>query len=262
MSYELAHHFTGIIYSPNAVGIHVILGSIFTIKNLANIAHHIGEFCQQMPIISYAIFIYYFLAEDKKQDGGGVKLFFLQGLFTIAGYSFTFYSVTRFPNYEIIRYSLIPYVLLSLGGWYCLFQALSFSNTLAKKILCGFFWVCLIYSQAIKCSDFGSSISHRLFWHKPFYMNLKESYGWIDKNLPERILVASADDQQNYFMHRPFVSLPPGRSFNCPNLTLFNKIYSPDYYLLSRAVPDRCFALIPHTIIHTNDIFRLYKVTK
>ena len=52
------------------------------------------------------------------------------------------------------------------------------------------------------------------------FKDLQEGYGWIDKNLPKDILVASNEDQQGYFMHRPFISTPVGQSFNCANLAV------------------------------------------
>ena len=39
-------------------------------------------------------------------------------------------------------------------------------------------------------------------------------------------------------------------------------IYSPDYYLLSRAVTDKCFTSIPHTAVLSNRTFRIFKVVK
>ena len=136
---------------------------------------------------------------------------------------------------------------MSVAGWYCLYQGLSLSESSGKKIGWGFLLLCLLYLQADKFIAFKSNRLNHPLWQRPYYRDLLEGYNWIDKNLPKEILVASDEDQEGYFMHRPFISLPPGKSFNCTNLALYNHIYSPDYYLLSSAVTDKCFTAIPHT---------------
>ena len=119
-----------------------------------------------------------------------------------------------------------------------------------------------LYLQADKFIAFKSNLLNHPLWGRPYYKDLLGSYNWIDKNLPKEILVASDEDQEGFFMHRPFISTPPGKSFNCANLALYNSLYSPDYYLLSRAVTDKCFTSIGHATVFSNRTFRLFKVVK
>ncbi len=263
MDYSIAHHTSGIIYHLNTVGIQVLSGPFLTLGNLLNMAKHCWGFYLQMPLLLWPVLICYSLGINRKKDGGFVELCFFQSLITIFGYSLTFCSVAYFSKFEFIRYSLLPYALLSLAGWYCLYQGLTLSYTPGKKLLGWVLMISLLIPQVRYFTLYYETYSMKHpIWRRPYFSNLLESYRWIDNNLPKEVLVASSDDQENYFMHRPFVSLPPGRSFNCTNLALYNQIYAPDYYLLSRLVPDKCFTLIPHTAVYSNKTFRLYKVSK
>lgn len=260
VSYGLARLTDGIIYNPDKVGIQVSLGSFFSLKNFLFIGQHLRDFYHQMPFFLWPAFVYYFLPIKKRQDGGLVALCFSQAIFTVLGYSLTFYWMSY--HFEALRYSLIPYVLMSLAGWYCLYQGLSFSESPGRKLMGGLVLLSLLYPQVNKFIAFKSDLLKHPLWERPYYKDLLGSYHWIDKNLPQEILVASNEDQEGFFLHRPFISTPPGKSFNCTNLALYNHIYSPDYYLLSSAVTDKCFTSIPHTKIFFNKTFRLFKVVK
>ncbi len=260
VSYGLARLTDEIIYNPHKVGIQLFLGSFFSLKNFLCMEQHLRHFYHQMPFFLWPAFFYYFLPIKKRQDGGLIVLCFSQSIFTVLGYSFTFYWSPYFPESEFLRYSLIPYVLMSLAGWYCLYQGLSFLESPGRKLMGGLVLLSLLCLQVDKFIAFKSDLLRRPLWERPYYKDLLGSYGWIDKNLPKEILVASNEDQQGFFLHRPFISTPPGKSFNCTNLALYNHIYSPDYYLLSLAVTDKCLASIPHTTIFSNKTFRLLKV--
>jgi len=259
-SYGFAHIFNGIIYNPDKVGIQLAVGSFFTLNNFLRIAGHIRDFYLLMPLFLWPAVFYYFLPIHKRVDGGLVELCISQSLFIILGYSVMFYWSVDF--HEAFRYSLIPYVLISVAGWYCLYQGLSLSDSWGKKIIGGLMLLSLLYPQVNKLILFQSELSKRPMWERPFYKDLMESYHWIDNNLPKEILVASDEEQEGYFMHRPYISLPPGESYNCTNLKLFDHIYAPDYYLLSNGVSDQCFTGISYVQIFTNDTFRVLEVKR
>ncbi len=259
-SYGLARLTNGIIYDPDKVGIQVFLGSFFSLKNFLCMGQHLRDFYRQMPLFLWSALAYYFLPIKKRQDGGLIVLCFSQSIFTVLGYSLTFYWLSY--HFESLRYSLIPYVLMSLAGWYCLYQGLSFSESPGRKLAGGLVLLSLLYPQADKFIAFKSNLWGHPLWERPYYKDLLEGYNWIDKNLPKEILVASNEDQEGFFMHRPFISTPPGKSFNCANLARYNSLYSPDYYLLSLEVTDKCFTSIPHATIFSNKTFRLFKVIK
>lgn len=259
-SYGLARYTSGVIYSLNQVGIQIFLGSFFSLKNFLSIGEHVRDFFHFLPLFLSPALFYYFLPASKRQDGGLVALCFSQSIFAILGYSASFYWVPHFSDFEFLRYSLLPYVLMSVAGWYCLYQGLSFFEPLGRQVTTGLVFLSLLYPQVEKFIAFKSDLFRHPLWERPYYKDLMESCNWIDRNLPREVLVASNEDQQGYFMHRPYISTPPGKSFNCANLALYNRIYSPDYYLLSRAITDKCFTSIPHTVIFSNKTFRLYKV--
>ena len=258
--YGLARLTGAIIYNPDKAGIQIFLGSFFSLKSFWCMGEHLRDFYFQMPFFLWPALVYYFLPVNKRQDGGLVALCFSQSIFTVLGYSWTFYWLPY--HFESLRYSLIPYVLMSLAGWYCLYQGLSFLKSPGRKWVAGLALVSLLYPQVDQFIAFKSNLLKHPLWERPYYKDLLGSYNWIDKNLPKAILVASNEDQEGYFMHRPFISTPPGKSFNCTNLALYNSIYSPDYYLLSLAVTDKCFVPIAHTTIFSNKTFRLLKVVK
>ena len=258
--YGLARLTDGIIYNPDKVGIQLFLGPFFSLKNFLCMGQHLRDLYLQMPFFLWPAFVYYFLPTHKRQDGGAIALCFSQSIFTVLGYSFTFDWLTH--HFESLRYSMVPFVLMSVAGWYCLYQGLSFLKSPVKKWIVGLVLLSLLWPQVDKFIAFKSDLLGHPLWEKPYYKDLLGSYNWIDKNLPKEILVASDEDQEGYFMHRPFISTPPGKSFNCANLALYNSLYSPDYYLLSRAVTDKCFTSIPHTAVFSNRTFRLFKAVK
>jgi hypothetical protein len=151
---------------------------------------------------------------------------------------------------------------MSVAGWYCMYQGLSFSESIGKKLLGLLVLICLILPHLNAFTALKYNFLKYPLWERPYYKDLLEGCAWIDKNLPKEILVASNEDQEGYFMHRPFISMPPGKSYNCTNLGIYNRIYSPDYYLLSASIPDDCFRQIAHTKIYSNKIFRILKVQK
>ena len=250
----------GIIYNPDKVGIQLFLGPFFSLKNFLCMGQHLRDLYLQMPFFLWPAFVYYFLPTNKRQDGGAIALCFSQSIFTVLGYSLTFDWLPH--HFESLRYSMVPFVLMSVAGWYCLYQGLSFLKSPVKKWIVGLVLLSLLWPQVDKFIAFKSDLLGHPLWEKPYYKDLLGSYNWIDKNLPKEILVASDEDQEGFFMHRPFISTPPGKSFNCANLALYNSLYSPDYYLLSGAVTDKCFTSIPHTAVFFNRTFRIFKVTK
>jgi len=259
-SYGIAHLTRGVIYDLGKVGICVPLVPFFSLKSFVCIGQHLRDFYHEMPLFLWPALFYYLLPVSKRSDGGVVELCLFQSIFTVIGYSSTFYWLPY--HFESFRYSMIPFVLVSVAGWYCLCQWLSFLGFPWRRLLVGLVLVSFLYPQVNKFIALRSDLFQRPLWEKPYYKDLLEGYGWIDKNLPEKVLVASNEDQQGYFMHRPFISMPPGRSLSCENLALYNTIYSPDYYLLSSAVTDKCFALIPHTTVFANKTFRIFKAVK
>jgi hypothetical protein len=259
-SYGMARITSGIIYNADKVGIQLSPGALFSMKSLGIIVRHLKDFYGQMPGFLWMVLIYFFLPADKKQDRGLVLLCLIQSLCTVLGYSLTFYWLPVY--FEALRYSLVPYVLISVAGWYCLYQASSLLRSSRKISIAGLVVVLLLGLQVHKFVGFRSDFFKNSMWQRPYYKDLLEADAWIDKNLPQEILVASNDDQQAYFMHRPFIAIPPGKSFNCANLSLFNRIYKPDFYLLSSEKGDQCFTAVPHKQVFTNKTFRLYQTLK
>ncbi len=259
ISYGLARITGGIIYNPDHAGIQILAGPLFSLKSFFCVGEHLRDFCRQMPVLLWPAFFYYFLPAEKRTDGGLVALCFFQSIFTVLGYSVTFYWLPY--HFESLRYSLVPYALMGLAGWYCLYQGLSLAGSRWKNLAVGLITVVLLYPQVSKFIAFKADFLQRPLWGIPYYKDLLEAYRWIDKNLPKEILVASDEDQEGYFMHRPFISTPPGASFNCTNLALYNHIYSPDYYLLSSQASDACFTPIVHTTVFSNRSFKLLKIT-
>lgn len=260
VSYGIARLTGGTIYHAGQVGIQAWM-PLVSLKSFFHIAGHLRGFFHQMPLFLWPALFYFFLPPAKKPTGGLMELCLSQSLLTVLGNAFIFYSLPS-ALFESLRYSLIPYVLVSMVGWYCLHQGLLFLGPSKRKWIEGFFLSGLLVFQVHQFTAFRSGLFQRPLWAIPYYRDLMEGYRWIDKNLPEEALVASNEDQQSYFMHRPFISTPPGKSFNCANLGLYNDIYSPDYYLMSSGILDKCFTSIPHTKIFSNKTFRLLKVTR
>jgi hypothetical protein len=260
-SYGMSRFYSGIAYDPNKVGLQIPLGSIFTSQHLLCVGRHLLDFYKRMPLFLWPALFYYFIPVKKRAAGGLIELCFSQSIFTIVGYSLTFYWLT--DSFESLRYSLIPYVLISVVGWYCIYQGLSLSESMAKKfvgllVLTGLF----LFPQINKFMVERDATFKEPWLSDIYYKDLFASYRWIDKNIPKEALVASNDVQDAYFMHRPFISTPLGRSYNCTNLALYNHIYSPDYYLLTSLRTDECFRSIAHSTIFSNETFRILKIEK
>ncbi len=260
-NYGIVRFVSGIVYDPAKVGLQVSMGSMFTRQHVMYIAQHLRDFYKQMPYFLWPALFYFVLPEDKKVKGGLIELCFFQSIFTVIGYSLTFYWLTY--SFDALRYSLIPYIMISIVGWYCMYEGLSLASSLGRLLIGLVVMSCLFVSPQV---DRFFSFEKHAFKHPrqeyPYYRNLYASYQWINKNLPQEILVASDEDQEGYFMHRPFISTPLGASYNCSNLILYNRIYSPDYYLLTSFHSDKCFASIAHSTIYTNEIFRVLEVNK
>ena len=260
-SYGMARFYSGIAYDPLKVGLQIPLGHFFTLQHFLYIGQHLRDFYNRMPYFLWAAIFYYFLPANKRAEGGIIELCFSQSIFTILGYSFTFYWLTY--SFDSLRYSMIPFVLISVVGWYCLYQGLSLSESVGKKLVGLVILLCVfLIPQVDKFIKVREYTFKHSYLENRYYKDLYASYDWINQNLPKEILVASNEDQQAYFLHRPFISLPLGKSYNCINISLYNRIYSPDYYLLSRAITDQCFLTIPHAKIFSNKIFRILKINK
>ncbi len=260
-NYGQASYVGGLIYSPDKVGIQITLGPVVSLLHFSYIKQHLIDLFHQMPFFLLPALFYYFLPENKKQDGGIIALCFYQSILTILGYSFTYYWLTY--SFDSLRYSLIPFVLVSLSGWYCLYQWLWNSEKKAFRLICMLILVSLLVPNLFKFIKFRNILNYPR-WERPYYRDLFESYRWINSNLPKEVLVASNEDQEAYFMHRPYISIPPNRSYNCTNLYLYNKIYSPDYYLLSSHISNKCFdsGLFKYANIFSNKTFRILEIKK
>ena len=258
--FGMAHLTGGTIYQAGKVGIQSSLGPLLTQKHLSTIIAHLQAFYNQMPFLFWPALLYVFLPASKRQDGGVILLCLSQSICTVLGYSLTFYWLPS--HFESLRYSLIPYVFVSIAGWYALYQGLLFLEPTPRKWFLAIVLSSLVFPQVNKFIEFKADRFLHPMWGKPYYSRLLEADSWIDQRLPKEVLIASDEEQEGYFMHRPFISLPPGRSYNCTNLSLYNHIYAPDYYLLSADISDKCFATIPHTAVYANKTFRILKAAK
>jgi len=225
------------------------------------IGQHLEDFYKQMPNFLWPALFYYFLPINKRAEGGIIELCFFQSIFTCLGYSLTFYWLR--DSFDSLRYSMIPYVLISVVGWYSLYQGLQISASMGRKLFGLLVLACLFISpQVHKFITFRDNVLGHPYMETRLYRDLMASCHWIDKNLPKEILVASSENQQGYFMHRPFIPWPPGKSCSCTNLILYNRIYSPDYYLMPSRMSDECFSSIPHAKIFSNQTFKILEIKK
>jgi len=220
---------------------------------------HLSDFFVRINLFLIPVLAYVSVPKPKNKGQFFILNCMLQSLFIILGYC---YSFNWNSTIDSLRYSLIPFVLIFLAGWFCFYELFFASEIKWKKLLLVF----LLFSFSFYSVDrylytrqgFMSQPRTKI----PYYIDLFEVYRWIDKNLPENILVASNEDQEPYFMHRPFISTPPYKSYNCNNLKIFNRMYSPDYFLLSSSLSDACFSQIPSVKIFSNKTFRLLEVKK
>jgi len=246
-------------YRPGHVGIDNPIGFRFSVENCWYFYQHMMEFYNRIYLFLIPLLAYLSLPHQKKEGHFFVINCLCQSVFIITFYSYNFSWNTSIDS---LRYSLIPYVLIAMAGWYALYQLFYASQIRWKKLLVvlilinlAFFSVCRYYFIRQYYLDHPRT-------KNPYYIDLYDSYKWIDQNLSENILVASNEDQEAFLMHRPFISTPPLRSYNCTNLTIYNSIYSPDYYLMSKVISDKCFVSIPHSTIFSNKIFRILKIKK
>ena len=246
-------------YREGYTGLYDPFSQRSSFAHLGYFYRHIGQFFGQVYLFFIPVLAYLSLSHHKKEGSNFVLNCLCQSIFIIMGYC---YSFSWDFSIEVLRYSLVPFILIALAGWFCIYE-LFLASGVKWRELCAAVFIANLAIFSV-CHYFG--IRRQLMTQSrdknPYYINLYESYSWIDQNLPKEVLVASDEDQEGYFMHRPFISMPPGRSFNCTNLSMYNRIYSPDYYLLSTVVTDKCFASIPHTTIFSNKTFRLFKVVK
>ncbi|MDE1920410.1 MAG: hypothetical protein KGJ09_02230 [Candidatus Omnitrophica bacterium] len=260
VNYTLARHYSGLVYELGRVGSLVPQPHISLSRHLVYSWRNLLIFLHLMPVFIFPAFFYYFLPIKKRAGGMLMELCYFQAIFTVLGYSATLNGLSML-SFEYYRYSMIPFIFISIAGWYCLYQGLSFLGPRLQKSFVLIVLLILILPLYHKFASYVSMLENRPLAVRLYFKDLREGYGWIAGHLPEKVLVASNEDQQGYFMHRPYISTPVGRSFNCANLAVFNRIYSPNYYFLSREVSDKCFEAIPHSLVFSNRIFRLLKVT-
>ncbi|MBF0511183.1 MAG: hypothetical protein HQL13_02530 [Candidatus Omnitrophica bacterium] len=257
--YTLARISSFSCYHEGKVGIFNPQGFRCAWDNVGHFCHHLKAFYSHIWISLIPLVAYFVFSKRSKEGRFLVVNCLLQSVLIILGYCYSFSWNTSIDSG---RYVLVPYVLTAMAGWFCLYELFFYSNQEWKKrcvaVLLALLMVFVLYRYD---ADRQNMINHP--WRKmPFYHALFDSYRWIDRNLPKEVLIASNEDQNGFFMHRPFISTPVGRSYNCSNMAIYNKIYKPDYYLLSQNVTDQCFSSIAHTTVYANKIFRIYKVGK
>jgi hypothetical protein len=259
--YNLADEF-GAVYDLGKSGIQAFPGAVLSWQHWAYVKYHILDSLAQMSLFAYPALFYFLLPKDKRQDGGVITLCFWQSICSILGYSFSFYWTNAF--FEAPRFSIIPFVLISVSGWYCLYQGISLSTSKGKKLFCAIVLLLLFCPKLESFIEYRRPLNQYYRWESLTHRDLMESLTWIDGNLPKEILVASDQIGECSLMHRPFISIPPGRSYNCQNLMRFNQIYSPDYYLLSSNISNECFDSGPirYSQVHSMGAFRVLRIKK
>jgi hypothetical protein len=220
---------------------------------------HLLDFFVRINLFLIPLLAYISLPQQKSKGQFFILNCLLQSLFIILGYC---YSFNWYNTIDSLRYSLIPFVLLFLAGWFCFYELFFASGIKWKKLLLVFLLFSFSFFSVDRYLDIRRRFMSQPVTKTPYYIDLFEVYKWIDKNLPKDVLVASNEDQEPYFMHRPFISTPPNRTYNCPNLRTFNRIYSPDYYVLFSSTTDKCFAAIPNVRIFANKTFRILEIKK
>jgi len=260
-NYNLADEFGGNVYDLDKIGIQISSGPLFSLEHFIYIKHHVGDLFKQLPLFLFPALFYHFLPINKRQDGGVIVLCLWQSIFIMLGCSLSLYWTDQF--FEPTRFLIIPFVLISLSGWYCLYQGLSLLGPKRAKLAGLIVLLLLFYINLGKFLEFRKVLAHPR-WEIPQFRDLFASLEYINKDLPQNILVASDVSRECYFMHRPYISIPPGKSYNCQNLIRYNKIYSPDYYLLSSHISEKCFDLgaIKYSKIYSNRTFRILKMDK
>ena len=141
-NYSIARFYAGIVYDLHKIGLQVPVEPFFTGQHFLYIGQHLRDFFRQMPLFFCLLYSIIFFRKNKKVEGEFIELCYFQSIFTILGYSLTFYWLTF--SFDSLRYSMIPFVLLSVVGWYCLHQGLSLSGSLSKKIVGGVVLIILL----------------------------------------------------------------------------------------------------------------------
>ncbi|MBF0510770.1 MAG: hypothetical protein HQL13_00405 [Candidatus Omnitrophica bacterium] len=255
--FSMSGYTNRVIYDISKVGPQLTLSPFFTIEHMINIKKHISDILHQMSAFMIPCFFYYLLPEQKRKDGGLVGLAFCQSLTGILGFSLSFYM---FDYFDAIRYSMVHFILISIAGWYCLYQGLAISASRVWRTIMVIVLVVLVLPLSIQFFDNREALLRNPRWVSlPYEKDLFAAYQWIDNNLPPEALIASDERQEAYLMHRPFVNVPEGKAFTCENLSRFQKIYAPDYYLLSDKILGTCLEPANYSVIFVNHHLRLLK---
>ncbi len=219
---------------------------------------HVKDFLILMPF--WAVFtLFSFSKIFNRKEAYFVWNCLFQSILIILGYCYTFSWLNTIDS---LRYCLIPITLTGIAGCFCFYKIL-FEPPVKWQRLC-VVAAALIMTWGVLYNYV--RVRENLLEHPteriPYYQSLFQSYAWIDKNLPKDALIASDEDQQAFLMHRPFISTPIGKSLNCGNLKMHNKIFKPDYYLLSYATLEGCFDGIPHRQVFINKRFEILQIYK
>jgi len=260
MLFLMSNYSKGIVYDVHKVGVQLDLGPFLTLEHLSNVGRHILSFIHQMPLFVVPSLFYFLLPQKKKCAGGLMALCFCQSIVAIVGFSSAYYML---DSLEARRYVMIPYILMSIVGWYCLIKGLSILESKPKKIILLCLLVILVFPAVKKVINKKNDLLKYPRWEAVAYeKDLFESFKWIDKNLPKEVLIASNERQECFFLHRPFVVTPEMGSFNCENFSRYNKIYAPDYYLLTPSISNECFEPLRHAKLFSNQNFRILRIEK
>jgi len=257
--YTLARvsHLSG--YRPGHAGMYNPSGFQFAMSHIGYFCNHVKGLCGSFVFFLIPVAAYLSLLRHKAQGSFFVLNCLCQSACIVLGYS---YSFSWNPNLETLRYSLIPFVLIMLAGWFCFYELFFIAGSGPRRMFVVAILTILVFFSGARYLDLRQQLIGHPRTEDPYYIDLYGSFRWVDGNLPPNILVASNEDQEGYFMHRPFISMPPKSSFSCANLRIYDRIYAPDYYLLSLAVPGVCFDQIPHKQVFSNKTFRILKVKR
>ncbi|MBF0521787.1 MAG: hypothetical protein HQL24_01900 [Candidatus Omnitrophica bacterium] len=235
--------------------------ALAAVKHQSFFLDHMKNFLLHLSLFAIPLALAFRIPRENIEQRYFILNCLCQSLFVIVGYSFLLDWL------DYLRYALIPHILTALAGWLCLYELFFRSPKKWRKL---FAIGVLVVLTFLSLQSYYARIQRILYpfainypqTKSPYYKDFLKSFSWIDQNLPKEILVASDENQEAYLMHRPFISLPPGESYNCHNLNLYNKIYAPDYYLLSSDTSNECFNRIPHEQIFSNRTFRLLRIKK
>ena len=243
-------------YRDGYAGLYDPLGEKFRFIYLYR---HLVEFFKFVFIFFIPVVAYLCLTRRKREGHYFLFNCVSKSIFIIGGYSL---SLGWEASTEFLRYSLVPFILSALAGWFCVREVLLADGIKWKEI-----GVAVMIGLLALITVHHFFENRRYFMTHPrskdiYFIELYQAYRWIDKNLPPDVLVASDEDQEGYFLHRPYISMPPGKSYNCTNVALFNARYQPDYYVQTWPADDKCFSSIPHSKVFSNPGFTVLKVKK